>query len=130
MSNADWFAKRLGTQTPQQQQAPTQPRPQYAAPQPATYAQPQSPQYPPNQQMTPQAPRCPGCGSENYGGNGQTKPRCYDCGYPIQQSGSGLGKGIISGGGSAGPATPAYQVPTGGFNGTTPVIGADGGFIQ
>jgi hypothetical protein len=126
MSNSDWFSRKLGNPVPQQpQQAP-----QYAAPQPATYAQPQQPQYPPSQQATPQAPRCPGCGSGNYGSVQGATPRCYDCGYPLQQSGSGLGKGIINPGqSSAGPATPARQVPTGTFNGTKPAIGADGGFI-
>ena len=87
MSNSDWFSRKLGTPTPQQPQA----QPQYAAPQPATYAQPQQPQYPPSQQATPQAPRCPGCGSGNYGSVQGAKPRCYDCGYPINQSGSRYG---------------------------------------
>ena len=127
MSNtADWFAKKLNAQ-PQAPQA----QPQYVAPQPATYVPPAQPSYPPSQQATPQAPRCPGCGSGNYGSPAGSRPRCYDCGYPIQQSGSGLGKGIINPGQSAaGPATPARQIPTGTFNGTKPVIGADGGFIR
>lgn len=126
MSNADWWAKKLGTPNP----APVQPRiepPMVQAP-PATYAQPQVPTYPPSQQMTPPAARCPGCGSENYSGATGSRPRCYDCGYPIQQSGSGLGKGVITPGSGGGPATPAKQVATGSFNGSTPVIGADGGF--
>ena len=119
-SNADWFAKKLGQQ-PQQPQTPT---PAYAAPQPATYVQPQQTQYPPSQQATPQALRCPGCGSGNYGGaTPESRKRCYDCGYPIQQSGSGVGKGIVGSGGQAsGPATPAVQVQTGGWNPTT-IIG-------
>ena len=117
-NNADWFAKKLGQQ-PQQQ-----PAPRYVAPQPATYAQPQQPQYPPSQQITPQAERCPGGGSGNYGGaTPESRKRCYDCGYPIQQSGSGVGKGVVgSGGQAAGPATPAVQVQTGGWNPTT-IIG-------
>jgi len=130
MSTSDWFAKRLN-QPQQPQQQPNINLPQYVAPPPATYVQPQQPQYPPSQQATPQAPRCPGCGSNNYGGAQGSRPRCYDCGYPIQQSGSGLGKGIVNQGGTAsGPAAPARQVSTGGFNGTTPVIGPDGGFRQ
>jgi hypothetical protein len=127
MSNADWWAKKLG-QPPQPQ--PIMPQVPLAQPQPANYAQPQQPQYPPTQQLTPQSERCPGCGSGNYGGpNGYAK-RCYDCGYPIQQSGSGLGKGIVNPGQkSAGAAVPARQVQTGGFNGTTPAIGPDGSFL-
>ena len=121
-NNVDWFARKLGQQQPQ---APT---PQYVAPQPATYAPPTQPSYPPSQQMTPQAPRCPGCGSENYGGANGTRPRCYDCGYPIQQSGSGLGRGIIGQNNASGPATPAKQIKTSGFDGSTPVIGPDGNF--
>ena len=72
MSNSDWFAKKLTSQ-PQQQQTP----PQYVAPQPATYIQPTQPYYPPAQQATPQAPRCPGCGSENYGALQGARARCY-----------------------------------------------------
>ena len=116
MSN-DWWAKKLG--------APVQPQqpPQYVAPQPATYAQPSQPHYPPSQQVTPQAARCPGCGSGNYGGTAETRARCYDCGYPIQQSGSGVGKGITGTGQQAvGPTQPAVQVQTGGWNPTT-IIG-------
>lgn len=126
MSN--WWADKLGAPQQPRQAAPVQPPVQYAAPQPAQYA-PSQQNYPPTQQMTPQASRCPGCGSGNYGGASGYKPRCYDCGYPVQQSGSGLGRGIVSQGGTAaGPATPAKQVATGGFNGTTPVIGPDGNF--
>lgn len=115
--SSNWWAKKLNTPIPQQQ-------PQYVAPQPATYAQPSQASYPPSQQMTPQAPRCPGCGSGNYGGaTAESRPRCYDCGYPIVQSGTGVGRGIIGQGSSdAGPATPAKQVQTGGWNPTT-IIG-------
>ena len=124
MSSADWFANKLGT--PRPQQTP----PQYVAPQPATYV-PSQYNYPPSQQVTQQAPRCPGCGSGNYGSVQNATPRCYDCGWPLQQSGSGLGKGIITpGASSAGPAAPARQVPTGTFNGSVPMIGPDGGFRQ
>jgi hypothetical protein len=52
----------------------------------------------------------------------EARARCYDCGYPIQQSGSGVGRGIQSGQPSGGPAAPARQVATGGFNPTT-IIG-------
>jgi hypothetical protein len=120
MSN-NWWATKLGT-TPQQPQYQQPTAPQYVAPQPAQYAAPQQPQYPPQQQMTPQAPRCPGCGSGNYGSLNdaargmQASARCYDCGYPLQQSGSGLGKGIMGQGGGGGAATPAKQVATGGYN--------------
>ena len=118
MTSSDWFSKKLGHPVETQTPAPT-----YAAPQPATYVQPSQPQYPPSQQATPQAPRCPGCNSGNYGSIQGATPRCYDCGYPVQQSGSGLGKGIVGqGGSSGGAAIPAKQVASGGFNPQT-IIG-------
>lgn len=115
MSSNNWWAKKLGTPEPQA-------APRYVAPQPATYAQPSQPQYPPTQQVSPPAPRCPGCGSGNYGGTAETRARCYDCGYPIQQSGSGMGRGIIGQGEASGPAQPARQIQTGGWNPNT-IIG-------
>lgn len=119
MSNSNWWANKLNGQQPQRPAS----TPQYVAPQPATYVQPQQPQYPPSQQATPQAPRCPNCGSGNYGGaTPEARPRCYDCGYPITQSGSGAGTGIMGGPVASGPATPAKQVQTGGWNPTT-IIG-------
>jgi len=39
--------------------------------------------------------------------------RCYDCGWPIQQSGSGVGSTK-----SDAPSRPATQVRGGGFNPT------------
>lgn len=114
MSN-DWWAKKLGNPVPQAPQTPL------AQPQP-TFQQPQQPQYPPSQQIQ-MSPRCPGCGSANYGGTADSRPRCYDCGYPIQQSGSGVGTGIITGQPQAsGPTQAAKQVQAGGFNPTT-IIG-------
>jgi len=70
---------------------------------------------------------CPECRSGNYMKVGsiatQNGPqdawRCYDCGYPKVQSGSGAGGVNIP---SAGPTQKAFQVPTGGWNPTT-IIG-------
>ena len=114
--SSNWWSNKLGT-TPQPQQ-PNMPQQQPVYQQPTQ--QPQS--YPTSQQTVPMTPRCPGCNSGNYGGTAESRPRCYDCGYPIQQSGSGAGTGIVGQGGGGGPATPATQVPTGGFNPTT-IIG-------
>lgn len=102
MSNG-WWEKKLGTpgvRPPAVQQQPYVPQPQ----------QPQQPvQYTPPVQHT-QSPRCPGCGSSNYGGTAESRPRCYDCGYPIQQSGSGVvGVQMPS---SQGPTQAAKQVST------------------
>lgn len=117
MSNQSWWANKL---TGQPVTPPVQPA--YVAPQPATYAQPAQPSYPPNQQLTPQAEKCPGCGSANYGGaSPEARKRCYDCGYPIVQSGSGPGRGVSSPK-PEGPVQAAKQVQTGGWNPTT-IIG-------
>jgi len=106
MSNS-WWAQRLGTQAPAS--SPTPP----VAPPSVTPYNPVPQQYPP---VTPQSSmtsaRCPGCGSGNYGSaDPAVKARCYDCGYPVVQSGSGMGKGI-TGGQASGPATPARQTNT------------------
>lgn len=53
---------------------------------------------------------CPNCSSGNYfAPQGTSRMRCYDCGYPIVQGGSGAGMP-----GGSGPATPAKQVNQGG----------------
>jgi ribosomal protein S27E len=111
MSNS-WYTSKLGNGT-----AAVPPTPPVAQPQPVPYnpipQQPQTPQQPqamPQSAMT--AARCPGCGSGNYGsGDPSIKARCYDCGYPIVQSGSGLGKGV-TGPQASGPAQPARQTST------------------
>lgn len=54
--------------------------------------------------------RCPACFSGNYfPPQGTTRYRCYDCGYPLVQAGSGGGLPSDS----SGPSTPARQVSTG-----------------
>lgn len=61
-------------------------------------------------QSSRQTENCPQCYSGNYfAPMGTQKMRCYDCGYPVVQSGSGAG--TPSGDGA--PATPARQVHTG-----------------
>ena len=52
--------------------------------------------------------RCPECGSGNYfAPDRNASHRCFDCGYPLRQSGSG-----ISGVKGEGPVTAAKQVST------------------
>jgi hypothetical protein len=87
MSNS-WWANKLGT-TPQQpsQVVPYQP-PQQQAPQPVA---PQQGQRLP--QSATSYERCPNCSSGNYGkmpGMPEIESRCYDCGYPRVQSGTGM----------------------------------------
>jgi len=60
------------------------------------------------------ASTCPGCGSGNYmAPTGTSLKRCYDCGYPIVQAGSGAG---MPSGSSGGPTIAAKQPYTSGFN--------------
>ena len=79
--------------------------------QPAQQPRPANNPMPPSQQpMTPYIPpqpqvqqpqtkamsaqqnqMCPNCSSANYMSVGGAKLRCYDCGYPLEQSGSKYG---------------------------------------
>lgn len=91
MSNADWWAKQLGAQPKPIQDIPMppsqQPMTRYIPPQ-----QSQQPQQPVTRaQSANQTQICPDCGSNNYMSVANAAPRCYDCGYPLQQSGSKFG---------------------------------------
>ena len=94
MTSADWWAKKLNTpQQPQQQQGRPMnmpPMPQSQQPMQAmpTFQQ----QAPTKAQSASQTAQCPDCGSSNYlSPSPQIAPRCLDCGYPVQQSGSRYG---------------------------------------
>lgn len=91
MSNSDWWSKQLGTQQPSTQRQPNTPMP--ASQQPMTPYIPPQPQEPTTKaQSAKQTQNCPDCGSGNYMAPAQNiSLRCYDCGYPIQQSGSKFG---------------------------------------
>jgi ribosomal protein S27AE len=97
MSNADWWASKLAQQAPQQPPAqqgrpinmpPMPPSQQPMAPMPSF-----QPQSNPSEraQSAKQTAACPECGSGNYMAVANAAPRCYDCGYPISQSGSRFG---------------------------------------
>jgi ribosomal protein S27AE len=93
MSNTDWWAKKLG-----QQVTPPAGRPDPTPAMPASQ-QPmgQMPSFQPGAnpsekaQSAKQTAACPDCGSSNYMAIQNAAARCYDCGYPIQQSGSRYG---------------------------------------
>lgn len=98
MSNADWWAQRLAQQ-PQQPQAPVgrpannlpmPPSQQPMAAMPSFQAQTQASSTE-RAQSAKQTATCPECGSGNYMAVANAAPRCYDCGYPISQSGSRYG---------------------------------------
>jgi len=91
MSNADWWAKKLGNQpqVPQGRPDPTPPMPmsqQPLAPMP-TFQQ----QTTERAQSAKQTASCPDCGSSNFMSVANAAPRCFDCGYPLEQSGSRYG---------------------------------------
>lgn len=109
MSNQNWWASKLGGQPAAPVQQPYVPNVQRPAQVPPV-------QNTPPVAAPPMAERCPGCGSNNYGGTAETRKRCYDCGYPIVQSGSGMGRGIVSGQQTAGAPQPSRQVQAGGWN--------------
>lgn len=97
MNNADWWANKLA-QTNGQQPQVGRPDPTPAMPpsQQPMQAMPQFPAAQPTSRPVPSASQnysCPDCGSGNYlSPNPQTIAfRCYDCGYPISQSGSRFG---------------------------------------
>lgn len=119
MTNADWYARKLSGQRPTESSPPsTPPRPVTYTPQVQTpnvqvsYDEQQD-QLVTRAMSARESERCPGCYSGNYfAPAGTQRKRCYDCGYPIVQGGSG-----ITGTGTGGPATPAKQVgQSGGFN--------------
>lgn len=92
MNSADWWSKKLGNQfpTPQGRPDPTPAMPpsQQALPVMPTF-QPQTPS-----RVLPsssQTATCPDCGSANYMAIQNAAPRCFDCGYPLEQSGSRYG---------------------------------------
>jgi hypothetical protein len=116
---SDWWSKKLSgnpAPTPRQDGAPISPLPNVRyVPEGNMHSTPVT--YDPNQdnlvvkaQSARFTEKCPGCFSGNYfAPMGTQLKRCYDCGYPIQQSGSGGGMPSDS----SAPATPAIQVHKG-----------------
>lgn len=87
MSNADWWAKQLGAPAARPVDIPMPPTQQPMTP----YAPPQPQQPASKAQSAKQTATCPECGGTNYMSVNNATPRCYDCGYPISQSGSRYG---------------------------------------
>jgi ribosomal protein L37AE/L43A len=117
---SDWWGRKLGVE-PQPSSTPPVRTPAPAPYRPSTVpGYRQQVQYNAEQdvvttkaQHVQNAHSCPGCGSGNYMKNpGSNYYRCFDCGYPITQSTSGLG-------GSHDASTPiqaAQQVSGSGYN--------------
>lgn len=93
MSTANWWARKLNAPVPPPQLAPAAPPTQFA---------PQLPTAPANvgrkaPSHTKASGTCPECGGENYFSARYERvpgslpaPRCFDCGYPVVQSTSGM----------------------------------------
>lgn len=112
MSSSSWWANKLAAQVPQGRPDNSPPMP--PSQQPMTVAPPATVRQPNLPPSSSQVSSCPECRSTNYGSVEGAKARCYDCGYPIRQSGSGMGKGISVP--MEGPTQAAIQVETGGWN--------------
>ena len=92
MSNANCLANKLGQQPAQQQRPTNMPTPPSQQPMtPYVPPQPQSHTAVSKAQSANQTQLCPDCGSNNYMSVANAAPRCYDCGYPLQQAGSKYG---------------------------------------
>ena len=122
MANNDWWANKLGGKTGSSSSTPAVgPAPNVPYSPPAQQPNVQVNYDPENDQLVSKArtsrmsDRCPECNSGNYfAPQGTQRMRCYDCGYPVIQSGSGAG---MPSGSSAGPTQAAKQVgQKGGFN--------------
>ena len=107
MSNADWWAKQLGTQPAPAQQPRQANNPLPPSQQPMTpYTPPQPQPSASKAQSANQTQSCPDCGGNNYMAVQNAAPRCYDCGYPVEQSASQIGRGIVN------PTKGSTPVPT------------------
>ena len=124
MANNDWWANKLGGKGLSSPTPPTGPASSQPYVPPAQQPNVQVNYDPDNDQLVTKArtsrmhDRCPECNSGNYfAPQGTQRMRCYDCGYPITQSGSGA---ISTGSSSSGPTQAAKQVgQSGGFNPST-----------
>lgn len=89
MTNADWWAKKLQNNAPQPRRDVSPPMP--PSQQPMTRYTPPQPQPTTKAQSANQTQSCPECYGNNYMAVQNAAPRCYDCGYPLSQSGSRYG---------------------------------------
>lgn len=109
--STNWWADKLGT-TPAPS-VPTPPTTSTYAPQPVS-TPPVEPSRTVRAQSSRETESCPNCFGGNYMSNVGARKRCYDCGYPLIQSGSGASS--ISSGAAATPAKQRGQ--EGGYNPT------------
>ena len=116
---SDFWSKRLGTSPAPSVSYPTPPMqsPQFRLP--ASQPHAGASVAPRQASSARQTATCPECGSSNYGkvgsNTGVDVMRCYECGYPVKNSASGLGSVGANG---AGHTYKAEQVSShnDGFN--------------
>lgn len=89
MSNADFWAKKLGNPQPVAPRQADMPMPPSQMPM-TPYVAPQNPMVS-KAQSAAQSASCPNCASNNFMSVNNATPRCFDCGYPTEQSGSKYG---------------------------------------
>jgi ribosomal protein S27AE len=92
-NSADWFAKKMGNNAPVSQvrpdPTPTMPPSQQPMAELPIFQQSADPSA--KAQSSRENQLCPDCGSENFFAFQNSAPRCYNCGYPVSQSGSKYG---------------------------------------
>lgn len=105
MTNSDWWSKKLGQ--PNVAPAARESIPMPPSQQPMTRYTPPTPQQPTSRATSAnKTDTCPSCGSGNYmKPNANTEFRCYDCGYPREQSGGRFGS--LTGANVEGPTKAA-----------------------
>jgi hypothetical protein len=92
MNNADWWSRKLSESTqPQAQPRSTDMMPAPPSQQPLAPMPSFQPQQNTRAQSANQTSSCPDCGSSNFMAVSNAAPRCFDCGYPLEQSGSRYG---------------------------------------
>jgi len=102
MANNDWWSRKMGTEPARRPLDPAPLRPAVTNPGISSVLP-----VPVKAQSSRQTENCPGCFSPNYmAPQGTQMKRCYDCGYPLVQSGTGTGIQTEPGVGAA----PARQV--------------------
>ena len=120
MTNSDWWAKKLGQPTASPAARESIPMP--PSQQPMTRYTPPAPQQPQTKAMSArQTQLCPSCNGNNYMSVANAAPRCYDCGYPLIQSGSGIGD--LSGANVEGPTKAALGNDTANNFNPTQIVG-------
>ena len=100
MASNDWWSRKLSGEQPARRETPISPpsrrEPWVPGPRPTfpavEYDASQDRLMVTKAQSSRQTDNCPSCYSINYmAPQGTQMKRCYDCGYPIVQSGTGVG---------------------------------------